>query len=98
MRRPGPDLISGFRAGKRRRARGHGPKTSHDALSSWALIHLPNDVLKLYCADMLAGRSHINGWVYQTFNTYYSVAELEAKQLWQRMDTKIASLGGCGKF
>ena len=63
-----------------------------------ALIHLPDYLLKLYCADMLAGRSHINGWVYERFKTYYSVAELEAKQLWQRMDAKITSLGGCGKF
>ncbi len=60
-----------------------------------ALIFLPNYVLKKHCEDKAANRSHANSEVFEIFQRNYTVAQLEALNLWQRMETKITSLGGC---
>lgn len=61
-----------------------------------ALIHLPDSLLRAHCADVAAGRNHASSDVYQTFSRWYSVAELEAMGLWNRLDAKVTSFGGCG--
>ena len=60
-----------------------------------ALIHLPNYLLHKHCGDLAAGRDHASSQVFDIFSRTYSVAQLEAEQLWVRMDAKIASFGGC---
>jgi hypothetical protein len=60
-----------------------------------ALIHLPDYLLHLRCSDIAAGRSHAQSDVYRVFQHLYSLAELEAMNLWGRLDEKVASFGGC---
>ena len=60
-----------------------------------ALVHLPDYLLHLYCSDIAAGRSHAQSDVYRVFEHLYTVAELEAMNLWDRLDQKVASFGGC---
>lgn len=60
-----------------------------------ALVHLPNYLLHAYCDDLHDGKSHGAGKVYEIFSSDYSVVELEALNLWTRMDAKIAGFGGC---
>ncbi|GAB3321218.1 hypothetical protein GCM10027299_15380 [Larkinella ripae] len=63
-----------------------------------ALLYLPTYLLKTYCNDKAAGKSHAGGAVFELFSRYYTVAELEALTLWTRMDTQIAQLGGCAQI
>jgi hypothetical protein len=58
--------------------------------------YLSNDLLRDYCADQAAGTPKASGQVAGDFAGVYTVAELEAQNLWSRMDTKLSSLGGCG--
>jgi hypothetical protein len=60
-----------------------------------SLTWLPTYLLKAYCSDMAAGKTHANGSVYDIYKKLYTVAQLEAQNLWGKMDAKIASLGGC---
>ena len=64
------------------------------------LQYLPRFLLKVYCQDMQQGLSHANGtvWNYYFNGGYYTLAELEAMNLWGRMDSKIAMLGGCNNL
>ncbi len=57
--------------------------------------HLPYYVLRRYCEDQAAGLSHADGRVFEIFERNYTVPELEARTLWDRMDTRIGELGGC---
>ena len=34
--------------------------------------------------------------VYKIFQEYYTVAQLDARTLWQRIDAELAARGGCG--
>lgn len=60
-----------------------------------ALKYLPDRLLHYHCGDIAAGRNHAASDVYSAFSRWYSVAELEAMNLWARLDEKIASFGGC---
>jgi hypothetical protein len=60
-----------------------------------AIIYLPNYLLHAYCADLAAGKGHADGQVFDIFSRNYTVAQLEAENLWGRMDAKIAGFGGC---
>jgi hypothetical protein len=60
-----------------------------------AVAYLPNYLLHAYCADQAAGAGHADGEVFDIFERDYTVAELEAQDLWGRMDAKIAAFGGC---
>jgi len=59
---------------------------------------LPNYLLHLHCADLNAGHSHAASHVAGVFQGVFSVVELEAQQLWSRMDARIAALGGCANI
>ncbi|MGA8261530.1 MAG: hypothetical protein WB783_15055 [Arenicellales bacterium] len=61
-----------------------------------AIQYLSNYILRDYCSDQAAMKSHANGQVAAHFTQTYDVAYLESQQLWSRMDAKIAALGGCG--
>ena len=60
-----------------------------------SIEHLPYWLLRRHCEDLTAGLSHADSRVFETFERNYSVAELEAMDLWTRMDARIAELGGC---
>lgn len=64
-------------------------------LDELALIYLPNYLLRQHCADQQAGRDHAQSDVFETLSLTYTVEDLEAARLWERMDEKIASFGGC---
>jgi hypothetical protein len=59
---------------------------------------LPYDLLKKYCADVTSGKDHASGSVYGSLEDHYSLSELEAFNLWGKMDAKIAALGGCNNI
>jgi hypothetical protein len=55
-------------------------------------------LMRVRCRDIAAGTAHAGSNVYAEFSAYYSVAELEARTLWERIDAAIAARGGCGSF
>jgi hypothetical protein len=65
-----------------------------------AIRYLSNYLLRLHCGDLAAGRSPAQSQVFDPqiggLGRYYTVAELQAQMLWQRLDDKITTLGGCG--
>jgi hypothetical protein len=58
-----------------------------------AITYLPNVLLHDYCNDQSAGRTHVNGEVFDDLSLNYTVSQLEAEHLWDRMDAKIAGFG-----
>ena len=75
-----------------------GAKSNHvgKRVLDLALQYLPPPMLRDYCNDQAAGKSHADGAVAVEMSPYYTVAELEWQHhLWSRMDAKIASMGGC---
>ncbi|MFQ5925461.1 MAG: hypothetical protein ACE5IE_05640 [Dehalococcoidia bacterium] len=60
-----------------------------------AIQYLPNYLLYKHCSDLAAGRDRASSQVYDIFKDNYTLAALEAANLWGRMDAKIASFGGC---
>lgn len=63
---------------------------------------LPDALLKEYCSDLEAGRGHADGnvlnggpYLYGGLQDHYTVQELEAANLWGRLDAKVQALGGC---
>lgn len=60
-----------------------------------AISYLPNYLLHAYCHDQGAGVGHGAGQVFDVFSGNYTLAQLEADDLWTRMDAKIAGFGGC---
>jgi hypothetical protein len=60
-----------------------------------SLTYLPKYLLYSYCQDMTNGKTHANGEVFDIYHNVYTVAQLEAQNLWGKMDNKIAALGGC---
>ncbi len=60
-----------------------------------ALTHLPDELLRIRCADIAAGLSRPQSGVLDSFRRFYILAELEKINLWERLDTKIESFGGC---
>ena len=64
-----------------------------------AIRHLSNPLLQYHCQDLAAGRGHAQSRVYDPqvtgLGNYYTVLELEAMQLWTRLDARLAAIGGC---
>jgi hypothetical protein len=60
-----------------------------------AITYLPDRLLSHHCDDMGSGATHAESRVYEYFQDNYGVAELEAMDLWSRLDAKIASFGDC---
>jgi hypothetical protein len=68
-------------------------------VSELTIEYLPIELLQHYCWDLAANNSHVSGWVYNNhFAKHYTVAQLEAQQLWQKMDAKLTMLGGCANL
>jgi hypothetical protein len=56
---------------------------------------LSNYLLRHYCTDMAAGTPHAGSKVAADLSGVYTVAQLEAQNLWTHLDAKLNSLGGC---
>jgi hypothetical protein len=63
-----------------------------------SVTYLPTYLLRQHCSDLAAGRSHADSQVFETLRDTFTLAELEAGDLWGRMDAKIASFGGCASL
>jgi hypothetical protein len=68
-----------------------------------AVIHLPNFLLNAHCEDIRARNTRAESKVFDSLQgglniPYFTVAELEAMNLWTRLDAKIAAFGGCRRF
>ena len=59
-----------------------------------AVTNLPLGLLASYLYDQFKNSTHANGTVADYVGHTYTLAQLEAMNLWQQMDTKIAMLGG----
>ena len=57
-----------------------------------------NFLLEKYCIDLTAGVTHANGEVARIFSPFFSLAELEAANLWSRLDAALAARGGCANI
>ena len=65
--------------------------------------YLSNELLTRYCSDKAANKTHANGSVYDFFtdggyytaNPYYTVQQLEAMKLWDKLGAKAANLNYC---
>ena len=60
-----------------------------------AIVYLPDYLLRAYCSDIANGNGHADGEVRDIFSRNYTVAQLDAENLWGRMDAKIVGFGGC---
>ncbi len=56
---------------------------------------LPTKLLRMHCDDVEAGVSHQDSSVFDYFDRYYTMEELESEALWERMDDKVEGYGGC---
>ncbi|MDP2321298.1 MAG: hypothetical protein Q8O42_18405 [Acidobacteriota bacterium] len=67
-----------------------------------AVQYLPTALLGLRCTDLAQGVINDAASAVYTqvlpLSRYYTVAELQALNLWGRLDTKIAALGGCANI
>lgn len=70
------------------------------------LAALSDELIQRYCVDKAAGATHADGSVADFFQyehlanpfykvTYYTVAQLEALNLWSKLDAKAVALGFC---
>ena len=60
-----------------------------------AVQYVTDYLLQKHCYDLSHGTGHAASLVYSSLSPFYTVAELEAQNLWVRLDQKIADLGGC---
>jgi hypothetical protein len=57
-----------------------------------------DSLLRSRCQDLADGRTPETSRVFRSFQSIYSVAELEARGLWTRIDAEIAARGGCASI
>ena len=60
-----------------------------------AIARLPDELLRRRCADRASGAAPERSQVYDVFRFNYSPAQLEQARLWERLDAKLAGIGGC---
>jgi hypothetical protein len=63
-----------------------------------AIELLIEQLLAYYCKDQAAGKSHAQGYLATEVLKGYTLAELDALDLWNKMDAAIAALGGCANI
>jgi hypothetical protein len=56
---------------------------------------VPDPLVMYYCWDVAANTPHDSGHVYDVFKSYYTLQELEAAQLWERLCLRAIELGTC---
>ncbi len=59
--------------------------------------YISDYLMFLHCRDLAAGRDHRESevWAIFEYRDYYRLRELEEMQLWERIEAKIATFGGC---
>lgn len=60
--------------------------------------YLPYAVMIAFCKDKKSGETKANSQVYAMFKKYFTVAELEATDLWGRLEKKLAAGFDCGGY
>ena len=60
-----------------------------------AVKYQSDQLLNLYCEDVAAQASHASGKVFQTMSYFYTLHELETKQLWHKLGAKATATGFC---
>ena len=60
-----------------------------------AVKYLPVALLEVYCNDLKTGVPHANGRVVKNLPSYTLQQLEDVEHLWDRMDSKLASIGGC---
>ena len=60
-----------------------------------AVWHLSDQLLFYYCQDKFNGLDHASGQVFAVFDAHYTVAQLEATNLWERLEAAAAAAGKC---
>jgi hypothetical protein len=60
-----------------------------------AIQYLSLGLLQTRCDDIKNSRSRETSKVFEIYKDIYSLADLEAASLWERIDARIADLGGC---
>jgi hypothetical protein len=61
-----------------------------------AVEYIPNEILKIYCDDISKGKTHEEGRMYnEIFREHIPLIDLNAFGFWDRLESKIESLGGC---
>ncbi len=64
-----------------------------------AIRYLSDPLLRYHCEDLAAGRGHAQSRVFDPqltgLGSYYTVPALETMQLWDRLDARLLSIGGC---
>jgi hypothetical protein len=63
-----------------------------------AVQYLTDFLLEEYCNDLSNKTGHAASLVYSSLSPFYTLTELDAQNLWDRLDQKIADLGGCSKI
>lgn len=59
------------------------------------LKYLANELLRNRCKDIADNKSHAASDVLKSLQPNFTLADLEAQDLWTKLDAKIAGLGGC---
>ena len=62
------------------------------------LQYLSDFLLRRRCDDVDSGVGRAESEVFASLSKYWSLQELEAMQLWDRLDEKLTLLGGCTQF
>jgi hypothetical protein len=63
-----------------------------------ALKYLPDNLLRLYCNDQVLGINHENSSVLHFFEPHFTQEQLDEQRLWERLQEKVDSFGGCGRI
>jgi hypothetical protein len=67
-------------------------------IADLAVQYQSDGLLKAYCQDLTAQASHGNGEVFKALGGYFTLAQLEAKQLWQKLEAKASATNFCSQF
>lgn len=64
-----------------------------------AIRHLSNPLLRWHCEDLAAGRGPAQSKVYDPnvsgLGRFFTLGELQAQGLWNRLNARIVAIGGC---
>lgn len=61
-----------------------------------SLKYLPDYLLRVFCNEQPLGISREDSAISDYFERYYTQAQLTEEQLWERLQEKVESFGGCG--
>ena len=61
-----------------------------------AVEYLPDEILEIYCDDLVNKRTYENGRIYnEIFKDHITLKELKAFGFWDRIRRRVEKLGGC---